>query len=329
MKISREVKLGIFAVIVVVALIWSYNYVKGRNVLKNVHEYTIVYDRIDGLNISNPVFINGYKVGLVNDVYFEDNETGKLIVKMWMEKDFRIPMNSVAEIYSSDLMGSKSIRINLSGQEIYHNYGDTLVSGIESSLQEQVSIQVLPLKTKAENLLLSVDSVMAVIQTIFNDDFRSNFASSLKNIRSTIANLSNSTYTLDSLISTEQNRLSSILTNLDSITYNINSNNEEIGKTISNLSAISDSIAQANLGQTLMYLEASLSSMNEILGKIDRGEGTLGLLVNNDSLYTNLEGATRELELLLEDFRLNPKKYVNFSLIDFRKAEKAKKESSK
>ncbi len=317
MKISREVRVGFFVVLVVAAFVWVYGFLKGRNILSTVAEYNVIYDKVNGLTESNPVLVNGFKVGQVSHVGFTDDHSGRLLVKIWMEEDFKIPKNSVAQIYSADLMGSKAIRLLLSNSQEYQHTGDTLKSDLEGSLQEQVSIEMLPLKHKAENLLLSIDSVMAVIQTTFNEDFRENFAVSFQKIRSIIASLNRSVLTLDTLITNEDGSISQILEDTETLTANLKDHNKDIGNTLANLSALSDSLASSDIKGTIASLSQTLNQMNQLLAGINQGQGTLGQLATNDSLYNNLEGLTRELELLLADLKANPKRYVQFSLIDF------------
>lgn len=319
MKITREVKIGFFVVLMIASFIWGYGYLKGRNILKPVTEYTVVYDKIGGLSESNPVLINGYKVGQVSRIYFTDDTSGRLTVKIRLEKTFDIPRNSVAQIFSADLMGTKAIRIDLGSSDEFLEPGDTLAGLLEGSLQEQVSVQVLPLKMKAENLLLSIDSLLAVVQAIFNEDFKANFSNSITAIRQTIANLSSSTNKLDMLMSSEQVRISNILGNLQSISDNLKNNNKELSNIIRNISAISDTVAQANIRSTITGLNNTLEETSLLLSRIQQGEGTIGELVKNDTLYNNLVNASLQLELLLRDIRINPKKYLRMSLFDFSK----------
>ena len=315
MKISREVRIGFFVVVVVTGFVWSYSFLKGRNLFMSVKEYHIIYDKVNGLVESNPVTLNGFKIGQVSYVGLTSDRSGLLHVKIWLDKDYPVPRNSVAQIYSADLMGSKAIRIIPSSSAAFLASGDTLRGDIEGSLQEQVSIEMLPLKNKAENLLLSIDSVMAVIQVTFNEDFRKNFSVSFEKIRSTIASLNRSVLTLDTLISSKDGSIAQILADTESISSNIEENKDKLVNTIRNLSAISDSIASSDLRATIDNLNKTLGETQSIMAKINQGEGTMGLLVTSDSLYRNLEGLTREMELLLNDLRENPRRYVHFSLI--------------
>ena len=192
--------------------------------------------------------------------------------------------------------------------------GDTLIPEVEGTLQEQVSIEMLPLKNKAENLMLSIDSVLAVIQVTFNESFRDNFSASFEHIRQTIKNLNRSTYTLDTLLTNEDGRFANFLGNIESISENLKNNNEELTQLFQNMAAISDSLAKSQIRSTVDNLDRTLANMDTALTRINRGEGTLGMLIADDSLYINLENATNSLDALLKDLKENPKRYVQVSV---------------
>ncbi len=316
-KISNEVKVGILVVIAIALLVWGFQFLKGKNLFESRNTYYAIYNRVDGMDESSPVFINGLKVGLVNDIYFHPDKSGRIVVKMLVEKTYQIPDSSMAEIYSADLMGTKAVRINLTKYKKYYKSGDTLYSRIEQDLKSQVSAQMLPLKAKAEELMLSIDSVMSVIQNIFNENTRENLSKTFASIKTTIENLERTSISLDTLMQNEKYVLARIFANIESITANLKNNNEQITKVLSNLSSISDSIQQSNIKTTILNANKVLEQANSVIGKINRGEGSFGLLINNDTLYRNLENASRNLDKLMKDIRENPKRYLHFSVFDF------------
>ncbi len=313
-KIRHEVKIGIIAIITIAVFIWIYNFMKGKNVLTSSKSYTVVYDKVNGLEESNAVLINGYRVGLVDKIRFASDQSGKLIVTLLIEENFDIPENSIARIYSSDLMGTRSINLILGESEEICESGDTLIPEVEGTLQEQVSIEMLPLKNKAENLMLSIDSVLAVIQVTFNESFRDNFSASFEHIRQTIKNLNRSTYALDTLLTNEDGRFANFLSNIESISENLKNNNEELTQLFQNMATLSDSLAKSQVRSTIDNLSRTLANMDTTLTRINRGEGTLGMLITDDSLYINLENATKSLDALLKDVKENPKRYVQVSV---------------
>lgn len=319
MKIPKEAKIGFIGLITIAAFIWTFHFMKGKNILKYARTYTIIYNKIDGLEESGAVLLSGYKVGLVKEIHFLPDLSGRLSVHILLEEKFDLPLNTVAQIFSADLMGTKAIRLNLAESDEFHQPGDTLIGDIEGSLQEQVSIQMLPLKNKAENLMLSIDSVLAVIQNTFNEDFRDDFSKSFEHIVATISNLQRSTYTLDTLLTNEEGRLARIISNVESISSNLRANNDELTNILKNFSSVSDSLASSDIKSTIENLDNTLTQMNIILEDINAGKGSVGMLVKNDTLYYNLEAAVGELDKLLRDMRENPKRYVHFSVFDFGK----------
>jgi phospholipid/cholesterol/gamma-HCH transport system substrate-binding protein len=319
MKIKREVKIGAIFIIALAAFIWGFNYLKGKNLLFQRLILYAVYDEIGGLSTANPVFLNGLKVGQVNDVYFEGEGSTRIIAKLMIsESDIPIPVNTIARIHSSDLMGSKAIDLVLGDSKILAEPGDTLISATTASLQEEVNRQVQPIKNKAEELLLSLDTLVTAIQAVFDDEARGNIAQSFESIRMTIRSLEHTSYTIDTLVQTEKRRMAVILENIESISTNLRLSNEEITSVIRNINSISDSIAGSNLKQTLAHVESSMNQLNQVIEKIDRGEGSLGMLINDPKLYEELESASTELNQLVEDMKLNPGRYVHFSVFGSR-----------
>lgn len=301
--------------IVALALfIWGFTFLKGFNLFKEQRVLYAVYNQVNGLTKANPVSINGLKVGQVSDIYFRPDFSGDIIVEITVETDIPIPKNSVALIYSSDLMGSKAIDLKMGTDSLFVANGDTLSTQVEASLKEAVNQQIQPLKVKAEELILSIDSVVTVIKQIFNEQARENLTSSLASVQSTFENLESASYNLDQMIASEKVRFGEIMSNLESITTTISENEENIDNILANFSTISDSLAQAQIPQTFANINRVVGDVSVIVEKIENGEGTIGMLVNDDELYKDLQESSEQLHLLLEDLRVNPKRYVRFSL---------------
>ncbi len=318
-RVKTEVKVGIATLVTAGAFIWGYYYLKGKDIFKSDETYYAVYSNVNGLEESSPIIINGMKVGMVRDVRFINDTNRNIIVTFAVPKGSKIPLKSVAEIYSLDLMGSKGIQILLKDTNAFHKPGDTLYSDVERDLKEEVSAQVLPLKIKAEELLKSIDSVMIVIQYILNENARDNLAKTFTSIKQTIENLEHASISLDTLMQNEKGKLSRIFSNIEAISMNLRNNNEQITNVINNFSAISDTLAKSDLKNTIFEANKALVDANFILEKIKKGEGSLGMLLNNDSLYNNLERASLNLDKLMRDIRENPKRYLHFSIFDFGK----------
>lgn len=314
MKHKREIGIGLVFIVALALFIWGFSFLKGFNLFKEQRVVYAVYQQVSGLTKANPVSINGLKVGQVSDIYFEPNFSGNIVVEITMETEIPIPKNSIALIYSSDLMGSKAIDLKLGNDSLTIQNGDTLNTRVEASLKEAVNQQIQPLKAKAEELIVSIDSVVTVIKQIFNEQARQNLTSSLASIEQTFANLESASYNLDQMVAAEKVRLGEIMANLESITSTVRENEDNIDNILSNFSTISDSLAQAQIPQTFANINKVVGDVAVIIEKINNGEGSIGMLVNDDELYKGLQKSAEQLHLLMEDIRVNPKRYVRFSL---------------
>jgi phospholipid/cholesterol/gamma-HCH transport system substrate-binding protein len=321
MKIRKEIKIGFILLFTLAFFIWGYSFIKGKNILKPAATYYVIYEKVGGLQESAPVIVNGVKIGLVEDVRFMP-DFRNIRVTLLLNRNYRVPLNSVAKIYSSDIMGTKSIELVLSSSTQYHLSGDTLKAEIEPDLKEEINLQLVPLKLKAEELMGSIDSILVIIQTVFNENFQENFMNSFDNISKAVGSLERSMHAIDTILTDENSKFSLIMNNLESITANFKNNNKEITQIFSNLSTITDSLAKADIQTTITNLNVSLAKTNEILDKINKGEGSAGALLNDPALYENLAKASASLDRLLIDFRNDPRRYVSVSLINFGKGTK-------
>ncbi|NLL28023.1 MAG: MCE family protein [Bacteroidales bacterium] len=313
---KKEVRIAIFFILGLLLLYWGINFLKGKNVFSNDIILYAEYDNVSGLQIANPIILNGYKIGQISDITFKEGGRGQLLVKLLISEKIDIPSNSVAKIVSSDLLGSKAIQIELGNSVSLAKSNDYLQGAREADLKQEVSMQIMPLKNKAEDLLSSFDSVMVILQLIFNDDTRENLRKSIESIKNTINSLEHAAYNIDTLVSSQRNRMSNIIANIESISSNLKDNNEKIKQIFTNINDISDSLVKSNFKTTINNANESLEKFNEVMTRINQGQGSLGALINNDTLYNNIEKSSKNLNKLLEDIRLNPQRYVRFSIFD-------------
>jgi len=320
MTVKKELKIGLIALICVALLFWGANFLKGTNLLKEDKSYFAIYSQIDGLSTSNPVNINGFKVGQVEEIRFMPDQSGNLIVRFTVtNREFTIPSDTKAKIVSSDILGSKSINLVLGKSIIELDENDTLSSDIEATLTESVNQQIAPLKKKTEDLIQTVDSAILVVSSIFNKKARVDLNSSFSNIRSSLEAFERTMNQVEDMVVDERENLNAIFKNVESITRNLANNNDRLNSTLSNMEAITDSLAGANLKQTVNNASEAMSAVAGVMKKINEGEGSMGQLINNDSLYNNLENAALDLDKLLLDMRLNPERYVHFSIFGRKK----------
>lgn len=314
MKAKRPYIVALMFIAALILFVWGFNFLKGKDVFSRERIFYAKYREVNGLVRSNPIVINGLRVGQVRDLYFNPSMNGDIIIELSIRNKFPIPKNSIAHIFSSDLMGSKAIDLQLgTGSELLED-GDTLATSIEASLMDEVNAQVAPLKNKAEGLLSSVDSLVVVMQTILNESAKENILSSLQNISNTFKNLESTTSNIDSMVVNQRTRIASVLYNVDEITKNFQQNSDNLNRIMSNTAKFSDSLAVADIAGTLRKADASLTALQQMLEKMNNGHGSMGQLMNNDSLYIELQKSAADLNKLLEDIRLNPKKYVRFSV---------------
>jgi len=327
MKISKETTIGLLVVAAITIFIWGINFLKGNSIFTTDQVFYAQYQRVDGLKKSSPVTLKGFKIGQIKSIKFSESNIDNLIVSFSISDGVQLPKNTTARIVSSDIMGTKEIKILPGDGKSKLQAGDTIKGSIEGDLKEQVSMQMLPLKTKAERLMSSVDSVLTVIQYIFNADARDNISQSLSSIKSTINKLEHTSSNLDTLVSGQRSQMENIMSNVASITGNLDSNSRNISNILTNFSSISDSLKHAEIASTVNNANAALAQVNEIFKQINAGQGSMGAFLKNDSLYFHIESASKHLDELLVDLKAHPKRYVQLSV--FGKSDKKDKKKKK
>ncbi len=324
MKISKELKVGIITVTAIGFFIFGFNFLKGKNIFSTQRKFYAVYSDIDGLVEANPLIVNGFKVGNVSRIQLALDTTNHVIVTLLLDDDVKIPKNSVAKVISSDILGSKAVQLLLGTGTDYAKSGDTLKSAQEDNLKQSVNKAIAPLQKKAEGLIASIDSVMVVVQQVFNENARQNLSKSFESIKLAIASLETTSYRIDTLVIGEKLKISSILTKINALATTLAANSDKLGNVINNFSSISDSLAKSHLTSTINNADLVLSQASGIMKKINRGEGTMGMLINNDSLYRKLDKSTEDLDKLLVDLKENPKRYVHLSVFGSKDKNKPK-----
>jgi phospholipid/cholesterol/gamma-HCH transport system substrate-binding protein len=313
-NISREFKVGAVAVLALASLYWGIAFLKGSDLLKNTRIIYAVYDHIDELSKARPVNINGFKVGQVEDINFLPDGSGRILVSLNITNDIRIPKNTIAKIYSSDLIGNKAVELIMGDSPLQAEIGDTLKSKIQRSLTEEVNEQVRPIKEKAEKLLGSVDTVLTLVSGFLNEDTKQSFTKTFQSVQQSFATLKNTVSTLDRAFTSSEKDLVSSINNLAKITAALEGNQDNLNSIFKNLESISDSLSDIEFKRVIGNLNKTLEKTNSIMTKVDSGSGTASQLINDPQLYQNLVDATEQLNLILLDLKYNPKRYVNISV---------------
>lgn len=303
MKISRELKTGIVAVAAIALFIWGYNYLKGLNLFDPPSKtYFTEFSDVQGLNTASIVTLSGVEVGKVIAVTFnkDPKKRGWLIVEFSVETDLEFSKNSIAKIYSTSLMGGKSLALVPSYEGEIAKPGDYLPSEIEADVIASVSENLKPLFEKVESAIVSTDSLLVGINEIMDAKTRADLKSSIAELNATISNFNAISKSVNEMVTTNKLKIGNTLTNTELMT--------------SNFAKLSDSLANSNLGTTIKNLETTVNSLNGILTNAESGKGTLGKLLKDEEMYNNLTSASKELDELLREMKLHPKRFVHFSL---------------
>jgi phospholipid/cholesterol/gamma-HCH transport system substrate-binding protein len=303
LKISRELKTGIVALAVIALFIWGYNYLKGQNIFDApTKTYFTEYSNVQGLNTASIVTLNGLEVGKVIAVNFNPDpaKRGWLTVEFSVEADLEFSKNSIAKIYSASLMGGKSLALVPSYEGETAKSGDFFKGEIEVDVITSVSENLKPLFEKVENAVVSADSVLVGINEIMDAKTRADLKSSIAELNATISNFNAISKSVNEMVAINKVKIGNTLSNTELM--------------ISNFAKLSDSLANSNLGATIKNLETTVNSLNGILANAESGKGTLGKLLKDEEMYNNLTSASKELDELLREMKLNPKRFVHFSL---------------
>lgn len=294
LKISSELKTGVIAIVIIVLFIWGYNFLKDQSVYDNTRTFYVEYSNVQGLKINGAVTINGLSIGKVSNISFHPHKDGKLLVEMEVTNNIKFSSNSITKIYSPSLISPKEIKIIMAGDnDIVAMSGDTLKGAIDLGILGTIDDQIGPLKTKLESFVSNTDSLILDFSKLLDEENQRNLKLSLENFK-------NLSYKVDQILESNQEKVDSLLIHTNA--------------SMRNLSEITDSLKKADLAATVVKLQTTLDSFNGVLDSIQSGSGSIGKLMNDDALYNNLEAASKELEELLYDFKMHPKRYVNVSV---------------
>jgi len=281
--------------------IFSYNYLKGINLFEKTRTFKIVYTKVDGLAPSNPVTLNGYKIGKVQKINFNANNTKELIVDVVIENDVKFSKTSKAELYETGLIGGKAIAIIPDyDNNVVAKSGDYLIGVVKPGLTDLVN-QIMPqIQLQLETVMKKAEIVLSNVNSLFDEETKESLKSSIDEFGSLTNSLSETSANINDFIKDNSPNLTTTIDNLNETSLKIKD--------------ISSSMSEVDLNLILTNLDSTISNLNKITHKLNQGEGTVGKLLYDDGLFKNLEDATKNLEELIEDIKLNPKRYVHFSI---------------
>lgn len=324
--VSRELKIGIIVAASLFLVYWGGSYLSGSNILKSSNDYYAVYDRVNGLGVSNKVTYNGFKVGRVNEIKYL-KESDKWLVAFSVDNtDIVLSDSAVAKIASADLLGSMNIElIKINDGKNILEPGDTLRSDIAKDLGDQVDEQLKPLVTKVQSLIGEVEEVLGVVTKVLDKNTITDLQKSVHQLPGAFNNLLLITQKADSIVKDLNDaKIGQVVQNLNVITGNLANNSKNLTAIFSNVEALTDSLAKSNVKNTMLHLNQVLTQVDSIASDVQKGKGTLGKLLKDDKLYNDLALAVMDLDLLLMDLKDNPNRYVHVSVF----GKKPKKEET-
>ena len=299
MKINNEIKTGILAIFSIGLFVFGFSYLKSNDIFVSDRTFYAIYSDVEGVVNGTPVTVNGFPVGSIQKISFYDNNN--LLIKFRVENNIKFSKNSLAQIYETGLIGGKALAIIPANDNArFAVTNDTLKSSIAPGLTDLVNKKITNLQDKIESMIMSADSVLHKINRVFDDSTRISLRNSVSGFNQTIEDLKTTSSLIKSIIELNKSDIDITLKNVT-----------EISK---DLSDFSSNLNNSGFDQTLINFKKSSEDLSSILNEINRGEGTITKLISNDSLFNNLNDASRSIDLLLEDIRLNPNRYIHFSI---------------
>ena len=313
MKLNNETKVGILAIAAILALVLGFNFLKGKSLFNRSPAIYAVFKQIGSLQKSNEVKINGLPVGTVYDYAPVDKEVNGIVVEIHLTRDINIPANSVAYIDGA-LVGSSYISIDKGTANSYLQAGDTISTRLDAGLMNDIKTQLSPTITRVNSTLDSLQRTLGSVNAIFDPTTNGN-------LQTIIARLAVTSASIQELLNTQNGALAQSLRNMNDITANLAKNNDAVSSSIRNIEVTTGNLANAPIQQTVAGLQSAIGELRgtvtELKGTVARvnsPNGTLGALVNDRKLYDQLNRVSLSLEILLDDVRVHPKRYVNISV---------------
>ena len=312
MKITNETKIGVLGIIVITLLVLGFNFLKGNKFFVKSMKLHAKYGNVQGLNSSNPVVINGLQVGTVSSINNDENMR-ELLVTFSLTQNINIPDNSVAIIVPSPLSTTK-VEIRLGDSKTFLKNNDNITTEASAGLIDDVMKKVDPVLFEVKTAVNSLDSLLGNVNSVIDANNKRNLGSAIENLNQITASILVSSASLQALLDNENGSLSKTLKNTSSFTGNLAANNDKINGLLTNLNQASNKIAQLDLQKTLSTLDSTIENLKSTISKLNSSEGTVGMLLNDPSIYKNLNATTNKINILLDDVRVHPKRYVSFSL---------------
>lgn len=326
MRLSKEIKVALLAIVAIVILIFGVRFLKGSELLASSNTYYVVYDNIDGLTPSNPVLINGLKVGRVEKINLMQDQDNHLLVTLKIDRDVTVGKSSQATLASSSILGGETIVLNVGNVVQPLQDGDTIASSKEQTIGELVQAKALPIAEKFDSTLARFNQIIGVNGKDSMANILGMLVGDTATVSRTIDELALVTQQTSQLLRYNEQRLNTTIANLAMLSNSLSDPKKGLPPLLAKLNQTLDSVNNLRINQTVSELNRTLDNMNQITAKINQGDGTLGKFVNDDSLYTNLNRSVESLDRLLVDLQDRPGRYVRFSVFGGRDKEKDNQE---
>lgn len=312
MKISNETKVGAIAVVSVTFLILGFNFLKGKKLFSKSTTLYGIYGNVQGLQNSNPIVINGLQVGTIYKIS-TDKDMNRIKVEMNITKDINVPVNSIALIKPNPI-GTTSIEIKLGDAPKNLSTGDSIITEANAGVFNDILKKVDPVLFQVTKAVTTLDTLVGNINSVIDPRMKGNIGATMENLKFITSSMIRSTASLESLLNQQTGALAKTIGNVNAITGNLASNNDKINSVVSNLDRTTTKLSQLDFQKTLSSLDSTVNGLRNMVAKLDNNKGSLGKLINDPALYQNLASTGNKLNLLLDDIRVNPKRYVSISV---------------
>ncbi len=306
-KFSKEVIVGLSALITILVFIWLFSFLKGNNIFNRDDRYYAIYDDIGGLEESGLVEINGHKAGIVRSIKFINDGSGRLLVTLNINRGYKIPSGTLAKIEPETILAGMKVNLVMGEGPDFLSSGDTLQSLISTGMMDEINEKLSPVVSKADQVIADIDTLLDAFKLIITDDLRKNLHNSAENVESISKRV-------DRLLADSDENINKLISNLNSFSEMLSRNNTVMDSTINNIALVAGKLSGTDLEASVNDFNSAVKETSMMLEKLNRGEGSAGLLLNDDTLYTELTRSLEQLNLLLEDLKSNPGRYVNFSI---------------
>ena len=317
MKLSNEMKVGLLTAMALTCLILGFNFLKGKNVFKTGNFLIAKYSNTKGILVSNGVFVDGFKVGSIYEIESADPNLKEIVVTIKLNGNYNIPKNSIASIEES-MLSSPTMHIIMGNDTHYFQSGDTITTSDNPSLLSSLGSKIAPVGDQLKATLVSLDKVLNNANSLLDTDSKNNLKQSIANLTTITTSLTASSEAIQAMLNAQSGAIIQTMSNVNSFTKNLANNNEKVTRSMANLEKTTENFANADIDGMINSLKKTTNSLNEILEKVNSKDGSIGMMMNDKTLYNNLNNTIRSANILMDDLKVHPKRYIHI----FGKADK-------